>query len=449
MKKILPFIILFIIYFGTRVPLYTHQLIGEEGLFANIFYNRPSAPNYLLYARVNGKDFYDLMAHPALLYVPFSAAGKFFSAFLNLRGMSDNDLTMLMRFTASLFQWIVWSAAMILLLKLKNRGSSSFLHLLLIAVLVSPLAVGSSIMLQLDGTSGVLMCGLVALAICLKAKNIFSPRTSLILFVLATGYLGFGKPDWSIVFGGAILLTILWAVATKSLEKDLLYFLIGGLVGCALGNLGSCLIFPENYIGGAQVFASLSKGHTVFDAHVGDLWSRTLERMPFILHLLALLIFLFVVIAKTPTPLGILSFLFASGLFGAYFLSSWSSTYRYFAPSLMAAAMTCILFIPEKIGLRIKLFVIALLVFNVIHLGLFVYNAKARNLSVTLNVDTYLLFYNEIYQSQIRMSKEYTCIPILPLAMAFREPNQDFIITSLSENEYYSFAEEHHSTICP
>ncbi len=96
-----------LLYFGVRVPYYSHPIIGEEGLFADLFYAQPPGPDKLLLAKINGEEIYTAFNHPVPPYSFLAAIGKITNLVIPNSALDEVSKVRLIRFVFSLFQYAV------------------------------------------------------------------------------------------------------------------------------------------------------------------------------------------------------------------------------------------------------------------------------------------------------------------------------------------------------
>lgn len=111
--------------------------------------------------------------------------------------------------------------------------------------LSTPLAVGASIQPQLDGSVGVLLLGLSAFLLSTKKHPT--------LLVCAGILAGLGKHEWSLAFFvAAVLVIFIKLVGEKSVDKNIILFLIGLAAGVGISLTAS----TSDYLAGFSVMRS-------------------------------------------------------------------------------------------------------------------------------------------------------------------------------------------------
>jgi hypothetical protein len=387
MKRFLLIFLYVLLFFAVRFYFYQSPLIDEEGMFAEIVVNRPDAPNFLLSGRIDGQNIYHWPAHPIGMYYLVRATGSFSSPLINMVSWQDDtQITPLLRFLFSLGQFglFLW---MIVFLAFRNGTPSLAGVLIILAVAISPTAVITSANLQIDGSIGALMSGLLALVLLYISSFQHENIASRIFLFAAAFFLAVGKQEWSIIAMGALLFAALYMCICRSRDSvrpkpDALMLLIV-LAGLAAGNLFSYLLESRCYLGGLHVFWSFSQADQILEGQF-DLqkWlGLTSSRMRWICIPIALIGISGILVInkfKRLKTADILLWLYGVGLFGAYFLSNWNPESRYFAPSMIVLAIAVIALLPSKIHPRLMT-LIALCTFLMFTAdGIFLFNNIVR-----------------------------------------------------------------------
>jgi hypothetical protein len=334
-KSLLAILGLLVLYLASRAPFFMQPLLGEEGIFAHLMAASPAGPDYGLLARVKGEALREPLRHPALMYEAYARLGQLMRGLGALAGERHQPSDIWARLLHSCFQGALW---LVLALRFaKVRGAA--LGLLLALALVgfsSALGMSSSVYLQTDTSTGLLLAGLLALAL-VEAHETAWPVAA--AFALAA----VGKQEWSLAaLAGVAGAGILGAMMGHGLAKRRLAFFALAL---AAGNLLSWAFDPLNYSGGIGVLGGVSPGHQALAAGQGQVWSALWPvRKPFVLGLLALLLpATWLAVKADPyrraaewAACGL-----AWGLFLPFIASTWNSSPRYFAPA-WAAALACL-----------------------------------------------------------------------------------------------------------
>ena len=443
----LPIII--VVYFALRAPFFDHPMVGEEGTHANVFYAQPQRPDHCILGRFGDQVHYVPFNHPAMMYDLMARLGSAVSRVTDLDALSDQNFLRTGRIAFSLFQLTFWLALGLLLISKKELPPPGSLFAIVMAGLICPVAVGSAVMFQTDGTAGVLMVGLTALAIGLHSQQRVPPKVSIPVFGAAAFFLGLGKQEWGLILLIALAMTAVLSFLRKSLLRHDSWFLGVGAAGCLLGYLASHLFDPVNFGGGFHVFVSIVDKQGDGGSSSVGMASRILPRLPFVLIPGLLLCLAAVRLLTKRQPAYLLAVLFGAGLIGAYLIVQGANEYRYFATGLVASVAAAALLFPNQPGKISRAFVMALVLVSLVQYGLF-YNTYHNQLrSVMLKPGQHLPSYLAFYNEKIERSQKYTCVPVLPAGRVLRNPTQVFLINSLGEANARSIAKDHRFLICP
>ena len=222
MKHTFLFFLLFIfLYFVFRVPYLIAPLTGEEGILANIFYTQPPNPNYLIIGRINGIDIYTYPQHPAIIYEILSHFGLLWKMIINYKMLNIASLTFFVRLAFSMFQFLV--VAVIALMTLQRRDIvlkdriTPFSSIVILAVSVPAMIISTFV--QVDGSVGTLLSGLLAIALLGYRLNLFPIRIASIFIFLSSLLFGLGKNEWSLALLLALLLTAAYIYITTKKKR--------------------------------------------------------------------------------------------------------------------------------------------------------------------------------------------------------------------------------------
>lgn len=344
------FVSIFILSFiAVRVPLLHEPLGSEEGIFAEIIVNRPPGPCYSLAGRIDGQNIYSYISHPAFPYELLRLGGYISQKMLTYPiYLNDTQITPKLRIVTSLYQLVFWLLLLLFSSRLPHRR---WLFLITFMVMISPLAVKTSTFLQIDNSSGMLLCGIAALLFGVSETFNFHKGSWLLLFI--GGLLaGLGKQEWSFALFAALLSTLLLhkLVDFEILHCNALKATSYIMIGLIVGNLLSYLYDSGNYSRGLYYVQHFSKLHNDSPGNWSFLhWLElTKIRLPFIYVCLVLILIIVVsfISNKRPTALSCLIFLYGTFLFIGYILSDWRAEPRYFAPGLAVLAVAVIVILP-------------------------------------------------------------------------------------------------------
>jgi len=447
---LLTVILLTLLYFGARLPFYQQLPIGEEGLFANMFYNHPTAPNYLLLARIEGRDLYYPFNHPSAPCWIISMAGRFFSAFLPPSRAPEAAVIFLVRWAFSLFQFFIFLLLTISLFLRKDGSPPRLATVLPFAVIISPLAVSSSLVLHVDGSVGVLMAGLVSLAWLAKQKGFFSTRMNGLLISSSSFFLGLGKQEWSLAFGAAAIVTLMYTAARRPAGAKSHAYLIYGLAGCLAGNLLGYAIDPVNYLGGISILFLRSNEFRALSWSDPQTVFFILFRLWMLFTLLSLIVVALALLLKNQAGAAWFSFLFAFFLFLGFLpgLFAQGFAFRYYAPALVSITIAVIGLLPAAPGRWLKTTLLLLCALFIANYGLFAYVAARHQLSVTDGFGLPVKAYFPEAAQIAAHAKENNCVPVLPSWMRYRMPAADFVVPSLSREDAEKLVAQHGKSVC-
>ena len=376
------FVVLFILlFFAVRLHFYKTPLYGEEGIFAELVVNTPKSPEFHLAKRIDGQNIYRIPFHPHALYHSIRFAGVLASPLIDsVSWQDDAQIAPILRFVFSLFQFVMMLAvALFLCIK---RGPVNFLLLaLFIAVVISPISIVTSINLQVDGSIGVVMTGVFAIALLfLLSGNPNSVIARAGLFI-ASVVLGTGKQEWSMVLLIAMLGagTHLFITRKSNPVKPNLSILLIALTGLTAGHIFSYFLEPTAYIGGYRVFWRFSGIEKVIDGggELNRFIKLTWDRKRWLATAIPLALAVMVLVLKKVKqlkPLESMLCLFGLGLFGAYFISTWNSEPRYFMPSVFVMTVAIIAVLPDKTDKKVTVPIGIIVLLMYAANGIFLFN---------------------------------------------------------------------------
>ena len=358
-QKVIFIAIFVVLFFAVRVHFYKFPLSGEEGMFAEIFVNQPQGSEFMLQGRADGENIYNNRAHPYNLYNSLRIAGFLCSPITKQIPYTDDlRITPLLRVLFSMFQFFIL-LGIGLYLCFRKEAVNILLALLFLAIAISPTAIKTSIILQIDGGVGILMNGLFAAIILLIARS--KKRTFLhyALLFCATFYLATGKQEWSIILLFAFIVIGIFALITRSVNrqdfKPDIPIVLTIFAGVITGNIISYFLGPINYMGSLDVIWQFSRIESAIsgDTQIADWVQLRLSKIFWICTVIALAaissILAFQKIKKIRLP-ELLLCIYGLGLFGAFFFSNASLVPRHFAPSLIVLTFAVIALFPSKMS---------------------------------------------------------------------------------------------------
>lgn len=421
----------------------------EEGVFIEIFSKHPQKPNYVLYARINGVNQYVMPEHPAIIYELISNYGKFWQVFFNFDKLSWAAIAYLCRFAFSLYQFTIIGLMFLLLLQRKalreNSTRYNILMVFIIILAITPPVIEQSISLQVDGSVGSMLAGLLALSIIGYRYKIYSNATAYLLTFATSIFYGLGKNEWSIALIVAVLATmIFFYFISHSIEYEeyssgflLLIFMAGGLV---MGNLISYKFDPANYMGGVDVMLRINKVSSF------NLFNAVLIKAPLIyvnLLLFGILLFALTFALKKTDFILFLLFTWGSILFFGFVISSWAVDVRYYSPSFvvfLAGIVAAYDYFNSKNVFHMRVFLVAGFV---LFFAAFVYVKEHIPQAGIYNRMRFVV------ASVDRDNKQNlkNCIPFMDMSEALLG-GVDFISNSLSPQVAFEVAERFNKEVC-
>ncbi len=431
------------IYLLARLPFLSDPLYCEEGIYAAIVVNRPPNPDYLLVARIDGQEHYEQLAHPAPLYETMKLAAKLWPPVGPQSALDDALATPRLRFFFCLFQLVAWLGVGLLAL-LVTRASGVVVRIatmvIVAAAAASPIAVVTSTELQVDGSVGALMVAVMAAATCLAARGVLPVSVTYATLFIAAAVLGLGKQEWSLALVAALGL---WFPALFALRKwtgrTIRLHVVAAtviLVGLLLGNLLSYVYDPDNWLGGIGVMRRIAGRATIATGAGTSHWLEvTAERLNDLATIFALGVCLLVLLArhiKTVEPYAFLVLFLSGGLFGGYFISSWASDPRYFAPSVLAMALALLAVLPANPDRTGQVVLMATAMALVLHSAVFIagrIGSPPRPVHLPESV-----------------SRE--CVPLLQAGDVWNKPEIDFVARSLGPEGAKAHLARYRKTLC-
>lgn len=505
-KNIAILITFVVVYFLIRAPSYGQKLAGEEGIFAYLFAQQPVGPDYGWYGRINGREIVGRLQHPAFLYEPTRWLGQQAERFFDLQTLSEEEQTVIMRMSFSLFQLSLWILLLLLVLckpripkkiqavefqealvrKISNQADREFMSslylrdddetyalkktlttsekrrgqristaagypvpapylvVLIFMASISPLAVVSSTQLQVDGSIGVWLIGLLSLGF--YAAFLFSRRGRwqyAALLCLGSFAVALGKNEWSlallfaqVVFVACVTaLPLVWPPA--KLQASPAYAVaFWSFLGLVLGNGASYFIDPLNYRGGLDIMVIFPHASIVHPQLLMRWLNFLLALFPYIFPMVILFLASAVILLKrlntvySLAPELLLLFFYSAVLFIGYLVFPWAASARYFAPAFVAFCITVIAlseFLPKRY----------------MKLGCVVLAAVLANHA--------LVFFLSTQGSQATRKRSInprTCLQLLDSADGYLNQHVDFINNSFGIEYVENLARQYGKSLC-
>jgi hypothetical protein len=433
-----------------RAPYYPQPIIGEEGIFADIFLAQPAGPKHFLLGKVAGQQIRGYFQHPTPPLEALRAAGALAGRLVSFDRLAASFQATVTRFVFSLFSF---GALVLLLLSQAPRGPRDVLPLgaLVTALLISPLAVSSSILLHIDGSVGMLTAALVGLALLAEVQERSSPRARAAMIAAAAFLFGLGKQEWSIVLAGTFGLALLYVLALRREDRALIAFLACGMAGLALGNAASYVFDPFNYAAGVRLIFSRSDSLQMIDFAEPGAGMYLALRLWIVAPLLMALAVAFGLFWRARTARSWLAFSFGLLLFLGFSpgLFTTSFAFRYYAPALAATVVAIAGLAPRPLGKKATAVFVAVAVVLAANFGLFFHVTTGGRLSVTEGMGQPLSAYFPQQDKIVAAARRQGCVPVLPAWTNYSHPAADFIIPSLGPVVARRLVEERGGTLCP
>ena len=445
-----------VFYFTVRAPFFNMGWDGSDanGLDVDMFVNHPQKPNYLLIARMNGSDIYaPAFGHPAPMYGMFISMGYVLQKFENYHNLSDAQIIYRAKVIASIFQLLIFVLLLLIIFKDEKRNISPrklLLYLGIFLVSLTPLAINNSNEFQIDSLFGLAMVGSYCITLAAYLFKCISGKLFYILLFLSSVFIALGKNEWSLLLIISLIACSVYLLARKYLFKqddDTIepYKIIGiSLLGCIFGNVLSYLFEASLYFSGWDLLFRMSKQSSIFSKDgIGKLILVTQDRFIFIASLLAMIAYAtFIVIRniKKIDSIVILSYFISVFFFFSFFLSTWGSFSRYFAPSFAALLITMsVAYIKYQKPFNWKnATLFGLVLFFITYQSISYISDKKIKAQHTFGI-------RDI--SEIVADK--SCVPMIPVEDVYNKKTVDFVHLSMGMEAAKTIAKEYGKEICP
>jgi hypothetical protein len=448
-RSILIIFIFIAFYFIARLPFLIEPLGREEGFHAFAFCCNPPAPKYLWVGIINGQDQFGPPQHPALIYETLGAFGTPWRALIDAaRGGHPMRVTFILRLAFTLFQFIYFLLLLLLLANAKDIDWREWLMWLVVVLSIAPIAISISTSVQVDGSLGSLMVGLVTLSLLAYRYKLFSSKLIFALAFIASLFLGFGKNEWGLSLLLSLALTGILIFFARRFYQDYdgfvsdLTFLGTIAAGLIAGNLINYFFDSKNYVDGLRLMMALS-GHKNTD-FITMLVARV--KLLYLHLLLIALVGAGVLLSFRKKLDAVLFFVFVWGgiLFSAYFVTQaggWQLQ-RYYAPSLVVLVAGVVL-VSTYYSVSARRYVFAALV-------------SISLVNSILFTGAQIGYFKDRLQVFIKMSKPSpqaqlsdACVPRMNDGEAFVTRRTDeFIISSMGEVEREQLVGQFGKSIC-
>jgi hypothetical protein len=414
--------LLWLAFWGLRAPWIAQPLVGEEGTFSQVYSERPRGPDYQWLARVKGRDVYTIFEHPPMLYEAMRGAGALAERLGWPAPQTPPARVAWVRILNAAFQLAFWT----ILACLVPAGAAATAGLLVVQAW--PLAVGASLYLQTDTTSGVFLAGLLGMMLALgRRRGAF----------FAAFLLGLvGKQEWGICLFAALGAA---ALLGRRDGRTWLRWAPGLAALCVAGALCARAYDPLNWDGGLNVLGRVGVGHNVIAQRgaVGD-WIRLIkQRAVWFFPLFAAL----GALALGAWPRGRsrggdralgrkLAVLWAWCLALPFLASTWGNEFRYLAPAGGAAAAALVAWLsdrPVPWSRGLALVCSAALLCGV---GLTAWAGRGGR-SITENPGLDL---RSLDTQRAELFSARDCVPEVDSGTAWMYPGHDFVGAALGQN---------------
>lgn len=370
-QRLILLLLLIVSYYACRIPLLNEPLGFEEGIFAEIVVNRPSGPHYDYYARIDGEKFYGYISHPAALYELLRLGGYLTKPLLSYQVYLDDALiTPKLRSIFASYQLVFWAILLLFVFFNKSISFKWAVFIIFIAAL-SPLSVKTSTFLQVDNTSGVLLCGIAALLFMMAQKANLSRVHHYLLLFIGGIIAGLGKQEWSFALLAALvcMLVFIKFIKVNSPEQSVLGPLVCVTAGLLAGNAVSYLYDSVNYARGLLYIVRFSNLHeTSVDRWNLTRWIKLVKfRLPYVSICLILMVPVFYTFFRKRNSFSFyLISLYGLFIFLGYMFSDHSHQQKYFSPSQAVFTVAAIFVLPGSLpGWCRKLFYPAMVMVGV------------------------------------------------------------------------------------
>lgn len=442
------YIIIFIsLYFIARLPFLVSPLQVEEGTHAYLLCCNPPAPTYLWQGRINGNDIFGVPLHPALIYETLMLYGQIWKHAIETFREYPLATIFLIRLAFSVFQCTIFSLLFTVVLNDPNKASRSKTGIwVLCSLAVSQISIATSLSVQVDGSVGSLLPGLLAAGLLMYRQKFISNTWAFLFLFISSVFLGFGKNEWGLALAASIILIIVLLSTMAAFQKIIvgqpyLGFCVTILLGLILGNIINYYFDPKNYIEGVRLMIGLS------DASASKNFSWVLiKRLQYLyLHILLILVTGIGVIksGKNVDTVLLVLFVWGCALFFPYYLTNWGglTIQRYYAPSLVVllvgGLVSLIHYLDGNLIYLSRLFIIVSLISAIVNYGANIYKFHE-----------YAELFSTEYSSYVPVLLSENCIPRLNDGQAFIENNQDFLVKSIGLSEAESIVKQNGRILC-
>ena len=350
--KILLAAALLVVIAMARLPFIGNVLAGEEGDFAALVLDdiptSVASETHLPRDQIgfiDGKPVLTTFHRTVMPYIILERLGRAFAVRHALGRLPAEQINVAARLPFSMI-FLLGSLGLIAL-TVQAAGSTTERPALAAALaplgvtlwaMTTPLAVGSSIEPQVDGSVGVLLLGTAA---SLLVIGDFKRGAARWRFLVAGLLAGLGKHEWALAFAaaafGTFLVALLFSTERRQTAMALACFFIALVAAVVL----SYAVSPADYRNGFRIMESF------YSRTGGHLWALEPPQLPFTLPVVVLVAVdgLFVLMLLRPltrtAPGLLLAYMGGAAITIGYIVSGWPGDFfpRYFTPPLIISAI--------------------------------------------------------------------------------------------------------------
>ena len=441
--------LLALLYFAPRLPFLDKPLMGEEGIFAELFASHGADPSQAQMGRIKGEAIRQALGHPTGLYASIAGLGRLLEAPWKALLGEDCHPVWSLRLSFSLFQFVAWAALGCFIAP--ALWASPWLWLPLAVLMNAPMALGGSLYLQTDPSNGALLAGLLGLALAgtalRGADGLAQAGLAAACFLLGLG----AKQEWSLGVAGGFALAWAWARWERAADSGEGKALALALAALALGNFMSWRFDPGNYEAGLGLMLRLGKSHNAISGSKRLLAGAMLMRGQFLLALGALWAALFWMQRRLPSA-GLRFGLGASlALSLPYMATAWGTDYRYFIPPFMLAATLCLALLAKGRffeGPKLRRGVLLASALLGLHAAFFWSDALLRDYSVTEQFFRKRGEYLAVYAAREAQARQGACVAAMASGLAWDRKDLDWLGDSFSPEDIQGISLAHGARAC-
>jgi hypothetical protein len=267
---------------------------------------------------------------------------------------------------------------------------------------------------------------------------------------LASIFVALGKNEWSMLFVFSLIASVLYLLFKKYIlkqndEKSESYrIIIFSFLGCVVGNLLSYLFEPALYLSGWNLLLYMSKQSSILSGDgVNKLIAVTQDRFIFITPLIAMIAYTTFYVIKNIRRIEfivVLSYFISILFFFSFFLSTWGSFPRYFAPSFASLLIaTSIIYCKyqKKVAWKVTI-LYGLVAIFILYQAIAYLSDKNVALQHTYGI-----------RDVGNISSDKKCVLLIPVEDAYRNIKIDFVHIGMGPDAAKKIASEYGREMCP